>query len=51
MMDIMKDQTINIIRHKWMKAKNGEINIVSEASNLFINITITCLFGSGYEGI
>lgn len=49
MMDIMKNQTINVIRNKWMKAKNGEINIVSEASNLFINIIINCLFGSGYE--
>jgi cytochrome P450 len=51
MMEIMKDKTISIIRNKWMKAKNGEINIVSEASNLFINITISCLFGPGYEGI
>ena len=34
-----------------MKAKNREINIVSEVSNLFINIIISCLFGSGNEGL
>ena len=28
-----------------MKAKDGEINIVLEATSLFINITLCCLFG------
>jgi cytochrome P450 len=51
MMEIMKEKTISIIRNKWMKANNGEINIVREAANLFINITSSCLFGSGNEAI
>jgi cytochrome P450 len=46
MVDMMKDSTIDIIRNKWMKAKDGQINIVSESSNLFINITLCCLFGA-----
>lgn len=28
-----------------MKSKDGEINIVLEATSLFINITLCCLFG------
>ncbi len=51
MIDMMKDVTIDMIRNKWMKVKDRQINIVSESSNLFINITICCLFGSGYEGL
>ena len=51
MLDMMKEVTIDMIRNKWMKAKDGRINIVQEATNLFINITLCCLFGTGYEDI
>ena len=51
MMEIIKDKTIGTIRNKWMKANNGEIDIVNEASNLFMTIITSCLFGSGYEGL
>lgn len=47
----MKEVTIRTIREEWSPA-NGEkskrIDIVKEASNLFIKITLTCLFGEGY---
>ena len=51
MMEVMKGVTIDMIRNKWMKAEDLMINIVSETSNLFINITIGCLFGSGFEDL
>ena len=51
MIDIIKEVTINMIRSKWMLAKDKQINIVSETSNLFINIILSCLFGAGYNEI
>ncbi len=43
---MIKCATIDIIKNKWMKAEKNQINIVSEMSNLFTNITLCCLFGS-----
>jgi hypothetical protein len=51
MVDMMKDVTIHMIRNKWMKAENQQIDIVKESSNLFIKITLTCLFGLAKEDI
>jgi hypothetical protein len=51
MVDMMKDVTIHMIRNKWMKAENQQIDIVKESSNLFIKITLTCLFGTSKEDI
>jgi hypothetical protein len=51
MVDMMKDVTIHMIRNKWMKAENQHIDIVKESSNLFIKITLTCLFGTSKEDI
>jgi cytochrome P450 len=45
MIDMMKDVTIETIRKNWMKADKKEIDIVKETSNLFIKITLQCLFG------
>ncbi len=46
MIEIMKDVTIGEMREFW---SNGEpIDIVKAASNLFIKITLACLFGEGY---
>jgi len=51
MIEMMKEATICIIREDWTP-KEGEkchrIDIVREASNLFIKIVLTCLFGEGY---
>ncbi len=46
MIDMMKDVTIDMIRNKWMKIQSKQIDIVREASNLFIDITLQCLFGA-----
>ncbi len=51
MVEMMKKSTIEIIRNKWMKANDGIIDIVKETSNLFINITLCCLFGTDQENI
>jgi cytochrome P450 len=51
MVDMMKDVTIHMIREKWMKADKQHIDIVKESSNLFIKITLTCLFGATKEDI
>ncbi len=51
MIEMMKEATIRIIREEW-SPREGEkchrIDIVREASNLFIKIVLTCLFGEGY---
>ena len=44
---MMKDITIDKIQNRWMKAE--KIDIVKEASNLFIDITLKCMFGSGFK--
>jgi hypothetical protein len=46
MIDKMKEVTIDMIRNKWMKIQSKQIDIVREASNLFIDITLQCLFGA-----
>ena len=46
MIELMKQVTISTIKGRWANADNGEIDIVQEASNLFIKITIVCMFGS-----
>ena len=51
MVEMMKDVTIHMIRNKWMKAENQQIDIVKESSNLFIKITLTCLFGTTKDDI
>jgi cytochrome P450 len=51
MVDMMKEVTVHMIRDKWMKAENQQIDIVRESSNLFIKITLTCLFGTSKEDI
>ena len=43
MIQMMKDITIDKIEKRWMK--NEKMDIVSEASNLFIEITLKCMFG------
>ena len=48
---MMKGITIDVIRNKWMNAKDGQIDIVKETSNLFIKITLQCLFGTDSEDI
>jgi hypothetical protein len=51
MIQMMKEVTIRTIREDWSPfndQKSQRIDIVKEASNLFIKITITCLFGEGY---
>ena len=44
---MMKDITIEKIQNKWMKAE--KIDIVREASNLFIDITLKCMFGTDFK--
>jgi hypothetical protein len=51
MIEMMKGITIDVIRNKWMNAKDGQIDIVKETSNLFIKITLQCLFGTDSEDI
>ena len=46
MMGMMKEVTVNMIKDKWMKFENNQIDIVQETSNLFIKITLECLFGA-----
>ena len=42
----MKLVTIQTIRDRWSLADKNEIDIVQEASNLFVKITIVCMFGA-----
>lgn len=46
MIELMKQVTISTIQGRWSNAEGSEIDIVKEASNLFIKITIVCMFGS-----
>jgi len=46
MIDMMKISACEIIRNKWMKAKDGKIDVVKETTNLLINMVLCCLFGS-----
>ena len=46
MIEKMKLVTIQTIRDRWSLADKNEIDIVQEASNLFIKITIVCMFGA-----
>ena len=46
MIELMKQVTIQTIQGRWSNADKSEIDIVQEASNLFIKITIVCMFGS-----
>jgi cytochrome P450 len=48
MINMMKEITIETIKDNWMKAES--IDIVKEASNLFIKITLKCMFGTGFNG-
>jgi hypothetical protein len=47
MIQMMKDITIDKIENKWMKTER--MDIVREASNLFIEITLKCMFGSNFN--
>jgi cytochrome P450 len=51
MIEMMKDVTLDVIRNKWMKAEGKKIDIVKESSNLFIKITLKCLFGGDNSDI
>ena len=51
MIEMMKDVTLDVIRNKWMKAEGRQIDIVKESSNLFIKITLKCLFGGDNSDI
>ena len=51
MIEMMKDISLDVLRNKWMKAEGEEIDIVKESSNLFIKITLKCLFGSDNQEI
>lgn len=44
---MMKDITIDMIENRWMKTER--MDIVREASNLFIEITLKCMFGSNFN--
>jgi cytochrome P450 len=51
MIDMIKDVTIDMIKNKWMKADGNQIDIVKQTSQLFIKITLRCLFGGNNEDI
>jgi cytochrome P450 len=51
MIEMMKEISLDVIRNKWMKAEGEQIDIVKESSNLFIKITLKCLFGSDNQEI
>jgi cytochrome P450 len=44
MIKMTKDVTIRDLRHNW----HGQVDIVKVTANMFIQITLTCLFGEGY---
>jgi hypothetical protein len=48
MIQMMKKITIDTIQDRWMKAE--KLDIVKEASNLFIEITLKCMFGASFKG-
>jgi hypothetical protein len=50
MIDKMKEITIRLIKEEWTTHDGSpkELDIVKESANLFIRITLTCLFGEGY---
>jgi cytochrome P450 len=48
MVEGMKEVTISMVG-EWTRM--GEIDIVKEASNLFMKITLVCLFGEGNEDL
>ena len=48
---MMKDISLDVLHNKWMKAEGKQIDIVKESSNLFINITLKCLFGGDNQEI
>ena len=47
MIEMMKEITIETIEKSWMKA--DKIDIVKEASNLFMEITLKCMFGTEFK--
>lgn len=49
MVETIKEITIRVVEKEWIPKK--EIDIVKEASKLFMQITLTCLFGKGNENI
>ena len=49
MIETIKDVTIEMIGKKWMQC--NKIDIVKESSNLFIKITLQCLFGAEKDDI
>ena len=49
MIESIKQVTIQTIRNKWSLC--DEIDIVQEASNLFIKITLVCMFGADCEDL
>jgi hypothetical protein len=51
MIEMMKDVSLDVLRTKWMTAKGNQIDIVKESSNLFIKITLKCLFGGDNQDI
>jgi hypothetical protein len=51
MIDMIKCATVDIIKNKWMKAEKKQINIVNEMTNLFTNISLSCLFGSDMSNL
>jgi cytochrome P450 len=51
MIEMMKDVSLDVIRNKWMKTEGKKIDIVKESSNLFIKITLKCLFGGDNSDI
>ena len=51
MIEVIKQVTIKTIRDRWFVADKNEIDIVQEASNLFIKITLCCMFGAECEDL
>ena len=51
MIEMMKDVSLDVLRNKWMKVEGRQIDIVKESSNLFIKITLKCLFGGDNSDI
>lgn len=51
MIESIKKVTIDTIRNRWSDSENNVIDIVQEASNLFIKITLVCMFGADCEDL
>ncbi len=47
MVDMMKQATIDVIKGRWMKLESNQMDIAREITNIFIEITLCCLFGTG----